>query len=187
MHRTRRIARRIAPLLALCAVAAFPAGAPAASPCQDANVVPLSANGVQVRNATLCLLNRERTSRGLAPLKSNRDLLTAARRYSELMVRERFFGHVSPGGSTLVSRVREGTKYLRGARSWTLGENLAWGSGRLSTPAYTVTAWMNSPGHRKNILTPRFRHIGIGVALGAPAKTNGMAAATYTTDFGRRS
>lgn len=149
--------------------------------------MPSSANGVQVRDATLCLLNQERTSRGLAPLKSNRYLLTAARRYSQLMVRERFFGHVSPGGSTLVSRVRKGTKYLRGARSWKLGENLAWGSGQLATPAYTVKAWMRSPGHRRNILTPRFRHIGIGVVLGAPAKTNGMAAATYTTDFGRRS
>lgn len=117
MPRTRLIARRLTFVLALCLVFAFPAATSAASPCPDANVVPSSANGVQVRNATLCLLNQERTSRGLAPLKSNRHLLTAARRYSQLMVRERFFGHVSPGGSTLVSRVRKGTKYLRGARS----------------------------------------------------------------------
>jgi uncharacterized protein YkwD len=167
---------------------AFPAGTVAASsPCADANLVPTNANVDAVRTSTLCLLNVERTSRGLTPLKSNRYLLKAARRYSHLMVQERFFAHVSPEGSTLVTRVRKGTKYLRGAHSWTLGENLAWGSGDLATPANTVRAWMNSPGHRRNVLTPTFRHIGIGVVTGAPAPTHGFPAATYTTDFGRRS
>ena len=45
---------------------------------------------------------------------------------------------------------------------------------------------MDSPGHKANILNRRFRHIGVGVVLGAPADDQGMPSATYTTDFGRR-
>jgi uncharacterized protein YkwD len=170
-----------------CALFAFPAGTSAASPCADADLQPSSSNMNEIRAATLCLLNQERTSRGLVALRSNRNLLKAARKFSRLMVNERFFGHVSPAGSTLVTRVRKGTKYLRGAHSWALGENLAWGSGELGSPKRIVIAWMNSPGHRRNILTPGFRHIGIGVVTGAPRSTHGIAAATYTTDFGRKS
>ncbi len=174
-------------MLACCAAFSVPSGASAAMPCANADAIPGNVGEPLVRTATLCLLNQERTSRGLKPLKASTPLLTVARRYSEQMVRQRFFAHVSPSGSTLVQRVRKSTRYLRGARSWALGENIAWGSGTLATPANTVRAWMRSPGHRKNILTPRFRHIGIGVTGGAPRPTNGLPAATYTTDFGRRS
>ncbi|MGH2840302.1 MAG: CAP domain-containing protein [Solirubrobacteraceae bacterium] len=187
MQRTRSIARLLAPLPLICAALAFPSGSSAASPCQNADITPTGANMAQVRTATLCLINQERTTRGLAPVKSNAHLQKAARRYSRLMVTQSFFDHVSPSGSTLVSRVRKGTKYLHGAKSWSLGENLAWGSGEFATPAYTVQAWMDSPGHRKNVLNRSFRHIGIGVVTGAPVPTNGLPAATYTTDFGRRS
>ena len=148
--------------------------------------MPSHANLAQVRAATLCLINDERTSHGLAPLTPSRPLGDAAQRYSRSMVRQRFFSHVSPGGSTLTSRVRQQTTYLRGARSWALGENIAWGSGSLGTPARTVAAWLASPSHRANILKPEFRHIGMGVASGAPRPTSGLSAATYTTDFGRR-
>jgi uncharacterized protein YkwD len=186
--RHRIHARRLLPLALVCTAFALPTGTvAAASPCADADLAPTDANVDTVRTATLCLLNQERTSRSLGVLTSNRNLLKAASRYSRLMVKERFFAHVSPSGSTLLTRVRSGTGYLRGAHSWTLGENLAWGSGELATPANIVRAWMHSPGHRHNILTPAFRHIGIGVVTGAPQPTQGVPAATYTTDFGRRS
>ena len=97
-------------------------------PCANADAIPGNVGEPLVRTATLCLLNQERTSRGLKPLKASTPLLTVARRYSEQMVRQRFFAHVSPSGSTLVQRVRKSTRYLRGARSWALGENIAWGS-----------------------------------------------------------
>ncbi|HWC25664.1 MAG TPA: CAP domain-containing protein, partial [Solirubrobacteraceae bacterium] len=88
---------------------------------------------------------------------------------------------------TLTSRVRGGTSYLRGRlASWSLGENIAWGSGERATPQEIVRAWMRSPGHRRNILERRFRNIGIGVATGAPGDVSGRPAATYTTDFGQR-
>jgi len=186
MKLTSIVARRLAPGLLACAALAFPSSASAATPCADAGLMPTRTNSTQVRAATLCLMNQQRASRGLAPLKSNRQLLKAARRYSRLMVRKRFVGHVSPGGSTLVSRVRKGTRYLRGANGWALAENIAWGSGARATPALTVKSWMSSSAHRRNILRRDLRHIGIGVASGAPRRTSGFAAATYTADFGRR-
>ena len=102
------------------------------------------------------------------------------------MVSDRFFDHVAPGGSTMLGRVRA-TSYLRGARGWALGENLAWGTGSLATPAKTVDAWMNSAGHRRNILDRSFKEIGIGVSLGAPVEVSAaQVAATYATEFGAR-
>jgi uncharacterized protein YkwD len=164
----------------------MPATAPAAA-CAGADLMPASDNGVTLRIATLCLVNAERTQRGLVPLTNNAQLGKAAENYSRAMVRGRFFDHVSPGGSTLLSRIRGGTGYLRGARSYALGENIAWGSGEYATPQETVKSWMESPGHRANILNRRFRHIGVGIAPGAPEDDQGMPAATYTTDFGQRS
>jgi uncharacterized protein YkwD len=173
------------PVFVVCAAIAMPVSTPA-STCAGADLEPTSSNTQELRQATLCLLNAERTSRGMVPLTASPHLAKAAQKYSESMVRQRFFDHVSPGGSTLLTRVRRGTSYLRGARSYALGENIAWGSGQLATPDETVNAWMGSGGHRQNILNRRFRHIGIGVAIGAPEDGQGMPAATYTTDFGFR-
>jgi uncharacterized protein YkwD len=99
------------------------------------------------------------------------------------MVRRGYFSHTSLSGATFLDRIRR-TGYLSGAFSWMVAENLAWGSASLSSPARTVRAWMHSAGHRRNILTGRFVHIGIGVARGAPAAVGSRPAATYTTDFG---
>ncbi len=165
---------------------AMPSAASAATNCENADVTPTSANVVEVRTATVCLLNEERTSRGMAKLTSNAPLGKAAQSFSRRMVSQRFFDHVCPSGSTLLSRVRGGTSYLSGTRSYSLGENIAWGSGNRATPASTMKSWMHSAGHRKNILDKRFRHVGVGVAIGAPRNAKGRPAATYTTDFGSR-
>ena len=133
--------------------------------------------------ATLCVLNAERARHNLRPLRLNRKLSAAARRHSRAMARKRFFSHTSPGGASFVDRIRR-TGYLSGARSWHIGENIAYGSGSRSTPRSIGTAWMNSPPHRANILSSSFRSIGIGIASGTPSGDGG---ATYTTDFGRRS
>jgi uncharacterized protein YkwD len=102
------------------------------------------------------------------------------------MVRHGFFGHVSPSGSTMSARIRH-TNYLRGVRAWRVGENLAWGAGTAGTPARIVRAWMRSAGHRRNILDPSFREIGVGVAAGAPRGAGAaVAAGTYATEFGAR-
>jgi uncharacterized protein YkwD len=97
------------------------------------------------------------------------------------MVRRHYFSHVSLSGSTFLQRIKR-TGYLRRARSWSAGENIAWGSGGYATPRSIVRAWMNSPPHRENILNGRFREIGLGVARGAPRG----GGATYVNEFGYR-
>jgi uncharacterized protein YkwD len=163
-------------------LAAAPA-ASAADACEGAGASTESATKRVLVRATLCVLNAERARHDLSPLRLNRKLSTAARRHSRAMVRERFFSHTSPGGATFVDRIRA-TGYLSGARSWSVGENIAYGSGSRSTPRSIGRAWMNSPGHRANILSESYRSIGIGIASGTPV---GGGGATYTTDFGRRS
>lgn len=180
------LARHIAPALLACVALTVPATASAAAPCANAGLVPSATNVAQVKTATLCLLNVERRSHRLAPLSANGQLAKTAQSFSANMVRQHFFDHVSPGGSTLSSRVR-GTTYLRGnLRTWSLGENIAWGSSDLATPRQIVRSWMHSAGHRHNILQRSFRHIGVGVAIGAPEDVGTEPAATYTTDFGSR-
>ena len=65
---------------------------------------------------------------------------------------------------------------------WSLGENLAWGSGELGTARGIHEAWMRSNGHRANILNPDFRELGIGIRPGVPK--DATVGATYTANFG---
>jgi uncharacterized protein YkwD len=135
----------------------------------------------EVRVATLCLINAERRARGLAPLRQDRRLAAAGRRHARDMVRARYFAHDSRSGSEFHERIVR-TGYARGRRA-TLGENLAWGTGAYAAPRRIVEGWMNSPGHRANILRRDFREIGIAVVAGTPRV--GRDGATYATEFGR--
>ena len=153
--------------------------------CAYENTLPRSSTTLrQSESATLCLVNRERRDRGLRALTPSKALDRASREYARGMVRHRFFAHVTPGGGTLTQRIRD-SGYLDGARNHNIGENLAWGSGSWATPRRKVASWMDSPGHRANILNPRFRHLGVGVSTGAPRPTS-LLAATYVTHFGQR-
>ena len=188
MSRSRRrlvAALPAAAVLAFAGPAAVVAPAAAAPVCTGADADPAAVPVAQLRATTLCLINRERTERGLHALDEHRRLDRSATRYSRAMARRDFFSHVSPGGSTMLARIRR-AGYLSGVRGYTVGENLAWGAGSLATPAQTVRGWMNSPGHRANILSGRFRELGVGVAVGAPVRGLGRGA-TYTQNFGRRS
>lgn len=164
-------------------VALVGTAAPAAS-CAGAGATPGTISPTAARITVLCLLNAQRVAAGLPPLRANRALRLAASRFARAMVVARFFDHISPGGSTLRKRVAR-TAYLRHAPWWSLGENIAYGSAGLGTPAAIVDAWMQSPPHRANILTREFRDIGIGIAAGMPTRDPGPGA-TYVTDFGAR-
>jgi uncharacterized protein YkwD len=185
---TRRRIRSTAAVTAALALAGAAPAAALASECDGAYDSPGQMALADARATTLCLLNEERTSRGLRPLREHVALRSAAQSYAELMDEHNFFAHVSPGGSTMVDRLRRGTSYLRDGRSWVVGENLAWGASGAETPARIVRAWMRSPGHRKNILNGRFRDIGIGITDGAPVTgvTAASDAATYVNNFGAR-
>lgn len=147
--------------------------------------MPGEVSKAAMTSSTICLVNVERTERGLRPLKLNRRLSRAAARHAGDMVRRDYFSHNSLTGASFVDRIRR-AGYLRGPRGWMVGENLAWGAGDRSPPAAIVRAWMHSPGHRANILQRRFREVGIGLVMGAPQRADAPAA-TYATDFGARS
>lgn len=149
--------------------------------CASTSATPASSNLSSISRSILCLLNGERAQAGLPRLRSNARLGRAARGMANLMVQKRFFAHDTPDGRSVLDRIKP-TGYIHG--SWSLGENIAWGSGALATPRAIVNGWMHSPGHRANILRGKFRDIGIGIKLGAPQQ--GLSGgATYVTDFGR--
>jgi uncharacterized protein YkwD len=173
-------------ILAL-SLALVPAGValPAASAqasraaCASGTTHPAQVASRRSQLVTLCLINRERARHGLRGLRLDPRLSAASLGHSRNMVRHRFFEH-----GNFVARIIN-ARYVRPRTAWSLAENIAWGSGSLGTPGQIVRAWMNSPGHRANILNGRFRDIGVGIALGAPA--GGVRdGATYTTDFGRK-
>lgn len=181
--------RRTASVLALALASLallLPAGAQADGACQNTDVRPTAENLDQVRGAVLCLQNQERAGHGLAALRENPRLRVAASRHTDDMVQARFFEHTTPSGTTMVQRIRR-AGYLSGTRAWSIGENLAWGTGPLATAAGIHAAWMRSPGHRANILRDQYREIGIGIRLGVPVQLSvSQLGATYTTDFGFR-
>jgi uncharacterized protein YkwD len=177
-----RLRLTLAACVAVGALAALPAQA-GANACASASAAPGQVGHRTMVHATLCLLNAQRRAHGLRPLRLNRRLGRAARRHTRDMVRRRYFSHTSRSGASFVDRIRR-TGYLRSAHSWVLGENIAWGAGSWASARAVMRAWMHSAGHRRNILTGRYRQVGIGIAFGSP---NGMGrSATYTTDFGAR-
>jgi uncharacterized protein YkwD len=151
--------------------------------CVDADLEPSGENARRIRAAILCLHNNVRAEHGLPALRENKRLRKAALAHSRSMVVKRFFEHTTPTGVTMVDRILK-SRYVRADQGWSLGENLAWGTGSYATPRGAVEAWMQSPGHRANILKRVYRELGIGVVLGVPVSD--AAGATYTVDFGVR-
>ncbi|MGI5372970.1 CAP domain-containing protein [Streptomyces sp. CA-251387] len=124
---------------------------------------PLTPGGLSRTAAEVVdLTNRERARAGLRPLAVDPALTTAAQAYSADMAARAFYSHTSPEGSQPWDRA------AAGSRMRTIGENIACGQ---RSPAEVVEGWMNSPGHRANILKRDFTHIGIGFAGGGPAGT----------------
>lgn len=148
--------------------------------CTGGDLQPTAANLGQVVSATICLVNVERETRGLRPLRSNGKLTRAAVGHARDQVNRRYFSHTSQNGASFVDRIRR-AGYVRGRKRLTLGENIGMGRGSKSTPSAIVQAWMASPPHRANILKGRFRDIGIGIAVGSGGSG---PAATYSTAFG---
>ena len=102
------------------------------------------------------LVNEIRVQNGLSALKANWELSRVARYKSQDMADNRYFSHTSPTYGTPFEMIRAfGLSYR------TAGENIAYGQ---ATPQAVVTAWMNSSGHRANILSSSYTQIGVGYA-----------------------
>ena len=151
--------------------------------CSAPDAQPSASTLRETASSIRCLLNAERRSRGLRPLRSNSRLARAARLHSRDMVSKRYFSHDARDGRSMLDRIRA-AGYLRARAAFTVGENIGWGSGSLASPRALVRAWMDSPPHRANILHRRYREIGIGLVLGAPSPGVSGAAVTATTNFG---
>src|SRR5262245_52384032 len=144
------------------AVAAASAGKSTDGECAHADVEPAAGNLDDVRAAILCLHNQIRARHDLPLLRENARLRRAALGHSRAMVGERYFEHTTPGGTTMVDRIMR-ARYARPNEGWAVGENLAWGTGPLATARAAMQSWMNSPGHRANILRRTYRELGVGV------------------------
>jgi uncharacterized YkwD family protein/spore coat assembly protein SafA len=102
------------------------------------------------------LVNKQRASAGLMQLKANWELSRVARYKSQDMIDKKYFAHESPTyGSPFRMMETFGIKFSAG------GENIAYGQ---KTPAEVMKAWMNSPGHKANIMSAVYTEIGVGVA-----------------------
>jgi uncharacterized protein YkwD len=103
-------------------------------------------------------INEIRQQHGLNELQNNERLAQVARDYSQTMARKNFFSHTGRDGSTPAQRVRAG-----GINYLLVGENLFRGRNIPNPVSVSVKGWMNSPGHRENILRPVFNQTGIGI------------------------
>lgn len=105
------------------------------------------------------LVNRQRAQNGLSALKANWEVGRVARYKSQDMINKHYFDHQSPTyGSPFNMMENFGIKFNAA------GENIAYGQ---RTPQDVMNDWMNSPGHRSNILNPTYNQIGVGVAKSA--------------------
>jgi RNA polymerase sigma factor (sigma-70 family) len=147
---------------------------PSAKP--SLRMTPTSATTSQTQPAStdtvaqvVALVNKERASAGCDPVTEDAQLEKAAQAHSDDMAARNFFDHVNPDGADPGQRIT-----AAGYKWSTYGENIAKGQ---QTPEAVMDSWMNSPGHRANILNCSFKDIGVGIH-------NGSGGPWWTQDFG---
>jgi uncharacterized protein YkwD len=140
----------------------------ATSSCTAASTAVAASTASATRAAVVCLINLERTSRGLPVLTASSQLDRSAQRWTNQLVSHHEFTH----GTDFAERIS-----ATGFHWSQAGENIATG---YPTPASVVAGWMASTGHCENILAPTFRYVGTGVNRGATVVSPG----TWTEDFG---
>ena len=173
------MSRRIRTLAALLAVAFAATAAAASSPART--------NGLRAVELDIVgQINAVRRSHGLAPLRTSRALRAAAHAHSSAMAARGFFAHTSADGSAFSTRVAR--YYPRGRYgTWSVGETLLWSSPDVNGPQ-AIRMWMNSPSHKRIILTARWREIGLAAVHvnAGPGVFNGAPVTVVTADFGVR-
>ncbi|WP_435771568.1 CAP domain-containing protein [Nocardioides sp. SYSU DS0651] len=178
--RSNRLAPALLLALLVCLATGLTAGAAMVPGAAPAAATPSPGRAAQLtvslssamEDRVITLTNRKRAAHGCRPLRLHRDIRQAARRHSVVMAKARTLSHQLPDEPNLGIRLTRA-----GYTPWTLvAENLASGQ---TTPRQVVRAWMASPGHRRNILDCRLRHVGVGyVKYGDRV--------WWTQDFGRR-
>lgn len=169
-------------LAAVVIAAVLPATAAAACASSDTSLSSLDA--ATAKGALLCAVNDRRAAQRLAAYGADRALTQAAQGHDDAMVSHDFFDHASPGGATLIDRVRA-TGWIPSAGSYALGEAIAWAGAPLDTATQMVAQWMTSPPHRAILLDDHYRKAGLGVARGVPVGPD-MPGTTIVLDVGVR-
>ncbi|MEU1199399.1 sigma-70 family RNA polymerase sigma factor [Streptomyces sp. NPDC005813] len=145
---------------------------------QTARPTPTPSRTIEAQSAptntitqVVALVNKERAAAGCGPLTEDPQLEDAAQAHSDDMAARNFFEHTNPDGADPGQRIT-----AAGYRWSTYGENIAQGQ---QTPEAVMESWMNSPGHRANILNCSFKNIGVGVHRGSGGPW-------WTQDFGAK-
>jgi len=175
---------RVAHLAVLAVLALLSTGAGSATAAGNP-VRELSAAN-QLESQVFGELNAIRRAHGLLPLRLSNPLSSAADSHSRAMGTFGFFSHSSRDGSEFGQRVKR--FYGQGRYgSWSVGENLLWSTTGIDA-SRALKLWMTSPGHRKNILTPRWREVGLSAVSvpAAPGVFGGRDVVIITSDFGVR-
>ena len=139
---------------------------PDENPGETPDETPDQAPGADIEKLSyeqqvLALVNQERAKQGLSALSWSDELTAVARAHSKDMAARGFFSHTNPDGQSPFDRMKAvGISYR------TAGENIAAGQ---RTPQEVVNAWMNSEGHRANILNASYTRLGVGYASGSGA------------------
>jgi uncharacterized protein YkwD len=139
-----------------------------------------------LNHEVLAAVNTFRAAHGLGKLRESRALDRSARQHSLEMGKDGYFAHPSANGTAFWKRIRH--YYVAHHYSyWSVGENLLWSSPSVSA-AGAMKLWIGSPEHLANLLTPRWRELGVSAVsvVHAPGVFGGRRVVIITTDFGDR-
>jgi uncharacterized protein YkwD len=167
-------------IAAVVLAAGIAAGAASAAPSRPA------ASLVSLDRAVLGNINAYRAANHLAPLRLSASLTAAARTHSLQMEADGYFAHNSADGTAFWKRIE--SFYPEGGFGyWSVGENLLWSSPDVDAEK-VLDMWIASPEHRKNMLDPQWREIGVSAvhSESAPGVYHGLTVTIVTTDFGVR-
>jgi len=157
-------------VIAISGCLSYPAPQNASTPSSGGSV-GTSSGASAIENATLSMINAERGKKGLAPLVMRDDLHRVARAHSEDMAARDFHDHTNPDGESPWDRMR-----AAGITFSSSAENIAWND-HPDQAAVAVRSWMESRGHRDNILNGGYTLTGLGVA------SDGAGGAYFTQVF----
>lgn len=193
MTRERTQARAVGVLAAVAAIVASAALAPQGraagsesavaqgSDCPRATAPAVEVPRKRLRRAVRCVVNEKRDNRGRRPLRRQGQLQGVAQRHAKAMVRRECLKPRCPGQPPLHRRIRR-SGYVDDAKRWEFALN----TGCARTARAMVRKWKESRYHRRNMMRPRFRHIGVGVAPRATHRRCKDGWATFAALFAWR-
>ena len=139
-----------------------------------------------LESGVLADINAYRQSHGLVPLRVSGQLTDAARQHSLSMAARGYFSHDSADGTSFWKRVQH-YYAARSFRYWAVGENLLWSSPDVDA-SHALQMWIDSPPHRENLLTAKWREVGLSAVhvAAAPGAFRDLDVTIVTADFGVR-